>query len=341
MIQLPTSIGKFELEEKLGSGYFGTVYKGRNTNLDSARAVKLIPLSDSMELNGLLEEARNLHACEQQHTVRVFDAVQLNHEVGDFLAIEMELLPEGSLLDRATSEGLSFQEILIGVRHTLLALSSAHKIGIIHRDVKPANILISGASYKLGDFGISFLKSKSEYTTDEIYVRHAPPEVLDGSSADEISDIYAVGMTLFRLCRPSSDIKLNAHTFKEWRNSHRVKTLPEYIGVPRYIPTRLKSVIKKATAINRADRYQSAREMLAAVNRLRIEIPRRLHLSGDEWSARLGANEFTAYIEETAKGYICHYKKNGRTVTGWRPEPKSLSAAESTLGSLISSTMLR
>lgn len=340
-MDVPVTIGKFELEEELGSGYFGTVYKGRNTNLNAARAIKLIPFSDNMELDGLLEEARNLHACEQQHTVRVFDATQLTHGKEDFLAIEMELLSEGSLLGRAKHEGLSFQEILTAVRHTLFALSSAHKIGIIHRDVKPANILISGQSYKLGDFGISFLKSKSEYTADEIYVRHAPPEVLDGSQADEISDVYAVGMTLFRLCRPSSEIKLDASAFKAWRASHRVKTLPEFIGIPRYVPNRLKSVIKKATAINRADRYQSAREMLAAVNKLRIETPWKWDVKSDKWRANSAGSVFEAYIEKTTKGYACHYKKNGRTVSGWRPETATRTAAESRLTNLISSTLLR
>src|SRR3990167_6834846 len=334
MIDVPAKIDKFEFEEELGAGHFGVVYKGRNSNLNADRAIKLIPFSSDMELEGLLEEARNLHACEEQHTVRVFDAVRINHKGDDFLAIEMELLAEGSLLDRAKRDGLSFSEILTSIRHTLLALSSAHRTGIIHRDVKPGNILIAGPRYKLGDFGISFLKSKSNYTNDDIYVRHAPPECLNGSPADEVSDVYAVGMTLFRLCRPSSEIKLDPASFNVWRTSHKVKTLPEYLGIPSYVTKRLRSVIKKATAINRADRYQSASEMLAAVNKLRIELPWKPNKQSSKWTAQSGASAYEAYIESTAKGYMCRYKRNGRTVSGWQSVATTRTAAEAKLADL-------
>lgn len=332
-------IDKYELLEPRGSGNFGAVFRVKNLALNAERAVKFIELDDETKVGKALEEAKNLYKCESKHIVTVYNADIFSVDGKPYVIIEMEYLPEGSLRDRVRGNGISVKDALTATSHVLFGLDAAHRVGIIHRDVKPANILIDGPNYKLTDFGISFVKAASHLYENINYRKNAAPECQRGTMADERSDIYSVGMTLFRLLSLRSDLQVPADRFAEWRNQGFPSGLPAFLGFPKYIPRRLKSVIAKATNREPNDRYASAQEMLAAVEGLRVNLPWARDVASGGWIA-VSDKEHRAYVEQHKKIYRLEYKINGRRPKGAAKEFGTNAQANAALTKFVAGTML-
>ncbi len=198
---LPVIEGLEDLQ-LVGRGGFGAVYRARQPRFDRTVAVKVIDVRSGTDLQQQFErECRALGKLSgQPNIVTVFDAGQ-TPDGRPYLV--MQYLPGGSLQSRLDERGsLRWTEVAaIGVKMAA-ALAAAHRHGVIHRDVKPENILLNAAGEPyLVDFGIArVLERSGTFTLERAHsAYHAAPEVFRGEARTEASDVYSLGSTLYHL----------------------------------------------------------------------------------------------------------------------------------------------
>lgn len=197
--------GRYRLIELIGGGAMGMVWRGEDTSLDRVIAVKelILPYGHGGEekateaKNRAMREARIAARLQHPHAITVFNVVE--HEDRPWLI--MEYLPSKSLSAVLADGPLSVDEVIrIGIQLTS-ALKAAHEAGIVHRDVKPGNVLIGeDGTVKVTDFGISRASGDATYTaTGEISGTPAflAPEVARGVDASAASDVFSLGATLY------------------------------------------------------------------------------------------------------------------------------------------------
>jgi beta-N-acetylhexosaminidase len=202
------TLGSYQIQEKLGQGGMGQVYKAYHPLLDRTVAIKVLPsaLVASEEMQGRFQqEARIAASLRHPNIVQVHDfGIQ-----GDMIYMVMEYVAGQSLKERlktlkAAGERMPWPEAIEIARHVADALAYAHAHGTIHRDVKPANILLTPNSQPiLADFGLVILRGGPRYTTPGSLwgtPAYMAPELFDGQSeASERSDIYALGIVLYEM----------------------------------------------------------------------------------------------------------------------------------------------
>jgi hypothetical protein len=257
----------------LGRGGFSAVYQARQEDYDRSVAVKVIDI-------GVDDEAtRRRFGRECAATGRLTGHPNILTLLDSgFLAdghpyLTTALCPGGSLGERVEREGaLPVADVLrVGVK-IAGALQTAHSNGIVHRDIKPANILLTAFDEPaLADFGISLVQQERATTqrTQAYTASHAPPEVLSGALADEASDIYSLGSTLYQLLagrpafRHAGDLGLASFV-------HQV--LYEPLPPLSEVPPSLQRLVQTAMAKAPADRFDSAAEMGRALQAVQREL---------------------------------------------------------------------
>ena len=186
--------------ETLGAGGMGTVYKARDTHLERYVALKLLHRdlrSEREHTAHLQEEARIAASVNHPNVVQIFS---LGTDHGQFYVV-MELIDQGSLDDFMESQGRvpEHQVLDVGIQ-IARGLRAAHRKGLIHRDVKPANILfVDEQAAKIGDFGIAAFATQEPQNEGVIWGTppYVAPERLCNQPEDLRSDIYSLGATLF------------------------------------------------------------------------------------------------------------------------------------------------
>ena len=277
------TIGNCRIDALLGKGGMGRVYRAHHIKLDRPEAVKVLldaVAQDSSFQARFRLEARVVAALSHPNIVEIYEFDEYN---GRFY-LRMELLPDGSLrtlLERRANEGrttLPIDFALDLVRQAADALAYAHERGIIHRDIKPDNLLLlrrrtdSGSSVytlKVSDFGLARLAEGSGLTSAGITVgtpAYMSPEQCQGIDLDARSDIYALGVVLYEVMtgyRPFS-----ARTISEAVRKHvQEQPLP-----PRQsraeLPAEVEAVILRCLAKRPEERFASAAELSAALRGL-------------------------------------------------------------------------
>src|SRR5205085_8020261 len=188
----------FELRETLGTGGMGTVYKARDTQLDRDVALKLFGKDLGPEYaNQLQQEARITASVNHPHVVQVFS---FGHDHDQYYLV-MELVDRGTLDDLIEErEKLPEEEVLRAGIEVARGLRAALQKGLIHRDVKPANILFAtDGTAKITDFGLAGLVEPRGQSSGAIWGTpyYVAPERLNNEPEDFRSDIYSLGATLF------------------------------------------------------------------------------------------------------------------------------------------------
>ncbi len=214
-----TKLGPYEIQSPLGAGGMGEVYRARDTRLDRTVAVKILPahLSSNPEAKQRFErEARAISSLNHPHICTLYD---VGHQDGtDYLV--MEFLEGETLADRLRKGPLPPQQVLKYGIEIGQGLDRAHRTGVVHRDLKPGNIMLTKAGAKLMDFGLakatpaiappssglSLTQSTpidaSPLTTQGTIVgtfQYMSPEQIEGKEADSRSDIFAFGAVLYEM----------------------------------------------------------------------------------------------------------------------------------------------
>ena len=197
----------YEVAEKLGEGGMGVVYKAWDTRLNRPVALKFLSCIDKAEPERMERfhlEARAISALNHPHIAGIYDLEELD----DTCFIVMEYFPGGTLRKklnqlRTDSQWLSYRQIVDYAHQIASGLSHAHHHGIIHRDVKADNLMVTeDGTVKLADFGLARLQGESGITRPGVAagtLAYMAPELLQGKAADGRSDLYSLGVVLYEL----------------------------------------------------------------------------------------------------------------------------------------------
>jgi serine/threonine protein kinase len=170
-IKVGALLGPYEIEEAIGAGGMGEVYRARDTRLERSVAIKVLAphLAERPEHRQRLErEAKAISSLSHPHICPLYD---VGHEEGvDFLV--MEFIEGETLADRLARGPLPIEEVLRFGIQIADALEKAHKQGIIHRDLKPGNVMLTGDGTKLLDFGLAHGVADGEQAPDRRRNRH-------------------------------------------------------------------------------------------------------------------------------------------------------------------------
>lgn len=254
---------RYRLEAKLGSGGMSTVFLARDEVLDRAVAVKLMHegmLGDPDQLERFNQEARAVAKLSNPNVVAVIDAGEDQGRP----YIVFEYVKGETLKQRIGRIGaLDTTEALAYAIEVAQALEVAHQRGMVHRDVKPQNVLIdSTGRAKLTDFGISRQLDEKGMTGEGKVVGttdYVAPEQAMGQAVDPRSDVYALGIVLFEML--TGDVPFHAENQVGVAMKHIGEEIPDVQKIRPDISAATASTIDRATAKEPADRYQEVSEM--------------------------------------------------------------------------------
>lgn len=275
MQQGDSSIGQvidgFRILEVLGKGGMGVVYKAEDLALSRTVAIKMIaPELSSNEtfLRRFHSEARALARVESPFIV----GVHALRQVDESFFIVMEYVDGWTLADEIEKGVIEFSRARSVLSQMLQAFAKAHSVGVIHRDIKPRNIMITGAGrVKVTDFGLAKLRrgdaGHSTVTQGMAgTARYMSPEQVLGTTIDHRSDLYSLGMTMYEMLAGVLPFGLEEGTFTILKRIVE-EDLPSPLEYNPNIPRPLVDIILKAIEKNPEKRFQSAKEMHDALNR--------------------------------------------------------------------------
>ncbi|MBU1879895.1 MAG: serine/threonine protein kinase, partial [Chloroflexi bacterium] len=268
------TLGQYQLTERLGKGGMAEVYKAYQPSLDRFVAIKVLHAYFAEEQdfrNRFQREARAVARLRHTNIVQIYDF----GAEGDIYYMAMEFLDGGTLKQRLR-ESVGFMprtEVLRIVERVAMALDYAHARGIYHRDVKPANIMLTTDNQViLTDFGLAKMAEGSQYTRSGLSVgtpEYMAPEQGQGLPVDHRADVYSLGVVLYELL--TGQLPYTADTPVAIIFKHIKDPLP----LPRTINTELSEsferVVLKALAKSPDDRFQSAGELATALRQAMID----------------------------------------------------------------------
>ncbi len=262
------SVLHYQVQEKLGQGGMGVVYRAVDKKLNRMVALKFLPPQlepSSVDLERFLHEASALSALNHRHIATIYGVEDVDGQ--HFLVLEY--LPGGTLkrkLQQVYGSGgvLSIDEILKYARQTAEGLAHAHSKGIVHRDVKTSNLMLTEEDdVKITDFGVAKLRGTAGATTPGSLVgtiAYMSPEQAMGIEVDPRSDVFSFGVSLFELIagRPPFEAPNEAALITRVASSQA----PELRSFRSDVPRGLEMVVEKALQKRVEKRYQTMDELL-------------------------------------------------------------------------------
>lgn len=261
--------GRYELGPRIARGGTATVYRAVDTRLERTVAVKLMHphlAEDPAAADRFVREARAAARLSHPHVVSVLDQ---GHAADGVPYLVMEHVEGSTLRDLLRRRGaLTPREALEVMEAALDGLAAAHRAGLVHRDVKPENVLIAaGGRVTVADFGLT--RAVDQHTGSGTVlgtVGYASPELVTGQRVDTRADVYSAGIVLFELLcgrRPFEGAPLAvAHAHAEGR-------VPDLRSLDPGVPGALARLVARATARDPEDRPADAREMLEQLRAVR------------------------------------------------------------------------
>ncbi|MGO8949521.1 MAG: serine/threonine-protein kinase [Ktedonobacterales bacterium] len=265
---LGLTLGHCVIEELLGQGGMARVYRGKQENLDRQVAIKVLPpyyAADPAFVERFKLEARAMAQLSHPNIVIIHDS---GEETGR-LYIIMEYVAGGTLKQKMAS-GMMLSEVTRIIHEVASALTYAHSRGIVHRDVKPVNVLIDTTGRAvLSDFGIAkVLQTSAALTQSGAGVgtpEYMSPEQCRGSgTVDARADIYALGVMLYEMLTGHTPFEADNYTALAHSHIYESVPLPSKLN-PRVSPA-VQSVVMKALEKDPVDRFQKATDMAIALD---------------------------------------------------------------------------
>ena len=267
--------GRYLVESQIARGGMATVYHARDVRLERTVALKIAHpelARDQEFVARFISEARSAARLSSPNVVAVFD----QGSTGDLHYIAMEYVPGPTLRELLVARGhLSPREALDIVERVLFGLAAAHDAGIIHRDVKPENVLLgTGTSVKVADFGLARAAAGIRHTKTGLLIGTAAylaPEQVTSSSSDERTDVYACGVMLFEMLtgvQPHTGESPLAVAYK-----HVNAVVPPPSSVNPELPAALDALVALGTSRDPELRPPDARHYLKAITEVRRGMP--------------------------------------------------------------------
>jgi CheY-like chemotaxis protein/predicted Ser/Thr protein kinase len=263
--------GRYEIIEELGKGGMGRVYRALDTKVDEEVALKILNPEVAAEAS-LIErfsnELRLARKITHKNVCRMHDI----HEDQGAQFITMEYVPGEDLKSFIRrSKQLAAKTAISIAKQVCQGLAEAHRLGVVHRDLKPQNIMIDReGNARIMDFGIA-RSVKAKGITDEGTVIGTPeymsPEQVEGKDVDGRSDIYSLGAVLFEMV--TGRVPFEGKTALEIALKHKTEPPPDTRVLSPQIPESLNQIILRCLAKDRAARYQTVEEILTAL--LKVE----------------------------------------------------------------------
>ncbi len=270
-------LGRYEIIGELGQGAMGVVYKARDPLIDRVVAIKTINLNQALEEREEYEarfyqEARAAGRLSHHNIVTIYDV----GKSGDVAYIAMEFLEGRELRDVLNERSsLPIAEVLDIVAQVAHGLFYAHEHGIVHRDVKPSNIMIQKDGHvKITDFGIARMASAAVRTQTGMVLgspKYMSPEQVMGKLTDQRSDIFSLGIMLYEMLTgrpPFSGENVNAIMYQTLN-----ATPPQPSSMNPAVPDMLNFIVAKALAKKVDERYQNAKEFAEDLRACRDSLP--------------------------------------------------------------------
>ncbi len=268
------SVGRYRIVGFLGAGAMGEVYLAEDPHIERKLAIKTVRLAGRAQeveerTRRLLREARAAGRLLHPHVVTLFDA----GETDGMLYLAFEFVEGSDLAARLETSALSLYEVMRIGRETAEALDFAHRHGIVHRDVKPSNILLdTQGRVKVTDFGIAKVTGQSTELTVAGSVMGSPqylsPEQIRGEELDGRSDIFSLGVVLYELLSGKRPFDGDTITTLVYQILH--KDPPPISTLRGDLPPRVETLLNAMLAKDSAERLATAglvAEELAAIER--------------------------------------------------------------------------
>ncbi len=265
-------IGRFDILDKLGEGAMGTVYRALDPLIERTVAIKTIPLNLPEEEKRLFEdrflrEAKSAGRLSHPNIVTIYDV----GETDDFAYIAMEYLDGPSLREILREHGpLPLELALETALQMADALAFAHDHGVVHRDIKPPNVIVLGkrGTVKLTDFGIAHLMSNTETRAGMLLgsPRYMSPEQVQGQPVDGRSDIFSLGVVLYEMLAgrpPFGGEELHGILFRIVN-----EPVAPISQTRRNIPVGVDEILARCLAKKPQDRYSNANDLVNDLNKL-------------------------------------------------------------------------
>ena len=262
---------RYRLDERIAAGGVGQVWKATDLLLERAVAVKLLrpEYADHPEtLERFRKEAKNAGALNNPHVAQVYDYGPVGPGGSPYLV--MEFVDGPSLADLLVVDPIEPHRALDVIAQAADGLAAAHKVGVIHRDIKPGNILISSeGQVKVTDFGIAHAAGQVPVTGPGLVMgttQYMAPERIAGNPGTAASDLYALGIVLHECL---TGVPPHDGTAAEVMAAHLYLPLP---ALPANVPPELDVLVDRLTTKDPARRISDARELADVAARLRDAI---------------------------------------------------------------------
>jgi len=253
--------------KRLGAGNFGEVWLVFDRALGIRLAVKYIRPDRVRDPTNFYQEPRTLRDLIHENIVRVEDAGRLDNGT---LYVAMEYLPAGSVEKRFQGRPVALSYSKQITCDLCWALEYAHNRGYIHRDIKPGNILIGRkGEAKLSDFGLATRVPRGDAASPYGYLTHIAPEIFQGEGASASTDIYALGVTCYRIINGDAllpqpvDLSELQDMVIQGQYPNRTKYLP-------YIPQSLRRVVNRAMDVDPHKRFNGASQFRRALETIQL-----------------------------------------------------------------------
>jgi serine/threonine-protein kinase len=264
------TLGKYRIIEPLGSGGFGTVYLAEDTWIDKRVAIK-VPHRQTLDFGELLREPRLLASLNHPNIVNVITAEKQDN----VFFIVMEYVPGETLENIIATRGpLDLPTALDYTCQIANAVEHAHRQGVIHRDLRPANVFVTDRGLlKVGDFGTSrFLEIAAHGTTVIGSPPYMAPEQFEGRAVFA-SDLYSLGITMYQML--TGDLPYETPAPSDLDRLRRGELVRPPRTINPSIPAVLDDIVMRTVAADVGQRYQRAEDLLTDLIKARPDIVRR------------------------------------------------------------------